>query len=93
MQYGRTATIYLGGKDLRSNMTVESNGGCINPSFATSSSTDTLVLNCGVKVVGDLPLTSKAEDGTVVYTTTLNVLLYTGTGTVLLYRKSGRCDV
>ena len=89
LKYGAAATIYLGGKDLRSNMTVESNGGCINPSFATSSSTDTLVLNCGVKVVGDLPLTIKAEDGTVVYTTTLNVpkpqvTLFTTKGTIVL---------
>jgi cyclophilin family peptidyl-prolyl cis-trans isomerase len=89
LKYGSAATIYLGGKDLRSNMTVESNGGCINPSFATTSTTDTLVLNCGVKVVGDLPLTIKAEDGSVIYTTTLivpkpQVTLFTTKGTVVL---------
>jgi cyclophilin family peptidyl-prolyl cis-trans isomerase len=89
LKYGSAATIYLGGKDLRSNMTVESNGGCINPSFATNSTTDTLVLNCGVKVVGDLPLTIKAEDGSVIYTTTLTVpkpqvSLFTTKGTVVL---------
>ena len=27
LSYGRTATIYLGGKDLRSSLVVESNGG------------------------------------------------------------------
>jgi cyclophilin family peptidyl-prolyl cis-trans isomerase len=79
----------LGGKDLRTSITVDSNGGCINPSFATTSTTDTLVLNCGVKVVGDLPLTIKSEDGTVIYTTTLNVpkpqvTLFTTKGTVVL---------
>ena len=89
LKYGANATIYLGGKDLRSNMTVESNGGCINPSFATNSTTDTLVLNCGVKVVGDLPLTIKSENGTVLYTTTLSVpkpqvTLFTTKGTVVL---------
>ena len=89
LKYGANATIYLGGKDLRSNLTVESNGGCINPSFATNSTTDTLVLNCGVKVVGDLPLTIKSENGTVLYTTTLNVpkpqvTLFTTKGTVVL---------
>jgi cyclophilin family peptidyl-prolyl cis-trans isomerase len=89
LKYGYTASILLGGKDLRSSITVDSNGGCINPSFATNSSTDTLVLNCGVKVVGDLPLTIKSEDGAVIYTTTLTVpkpqvTLFTSKGTVVL---------
>ena len=89
LKYGYSATILLGGKDLRTSITVDSNGGCTNPSFATTSTTDTLVLNCGVKVVGDLPLTIKSEDGTVIYTTTLNVpkpqvTLFTTKGTVVL---------
>ena len=87
--YGHTATIYLGGKDLRSTMTVESNKGCSNPSFASSSTTDTLLLNCTVLAVGDVPLTIKAEDGTVVYTTTVSVpkpqvTLFTSKGTIAL---------
>ena len=73
IQYGQTATIYLGGKDLRSSLVVESGGGCTNPSFGSSSSTDTLVLNCLVTVVGDLPLTIKSATGEVIYTTTLSV--------------------
>ena len=73
LSYGRTATIYLGGKDLRSSLVVESAGGCTDPSFATNSSTDVLVLNCSVTVVGDLPLTIKTANGEVVYTTTLTV--------------------
>jgi cyclophilin family peptidyl-prolyl cis-trans isomerase len=73
LSYGRTATIYLGGKDLRSSLVVESNGGCTNPSFGSSSSTDTLVLNCLVTVVGDLPPTIKSATGAVIYTTTLSV--------------------
>ena len=73
LSYGRTATIYLGGKDLRSSLVVESGGGCTNPSFGSSSSTDTLVLNCLVTVVGDLPLTIKSATGEVIYTTTLSV--------------------
>ena len=89
LKYGNTATIYLGGKDLRSSVQVESNGACINPSFASNSTTDTLVLNCVVKVVGDLPLTIKAEDGSVIYSTTINVpkpqvTLFTTKGTVVL---------
>lgn len=73
LSYGRTATIYLGGKDLRSSLVVESGGGCTSPSFGANSSTDTLVLNCLVTVVGDLPLTIKSATGEVVYTTTLSV--------------------
>jgi cyclophilin family peptidyl-prolyl cis-trans isomerase len=89
LKYGNTATIYLGGKDLRSSVKVESNGACINPSFGSNSTTDTLVLNCVVKVVGDLPLIIKAEDGSVIYSTTINVpkpqvTLFTTKGTVVL---------
>ncbi len=89
LKYGNSATIYLGGKDLRSSVTVDSNGACTNPSFASNSTTDTLVLNCGVKVVGDLPLTIKAEDGSVIYTTTLTVpkpqvTMFTSKGTIVL---------
>ena len=89
LKYGYTSTIYLGGKDLRSSVTVDSNGACTNPSFASNSTTDTLVLNCGVKVVGDLPLTIKAEDGSVIYTTTLTVpkpqvTMFTSKGTIVL---------
>ena len=73
LQYGKSATIYLGGKDLRSNMVVETNGACINPSFASSSTTDMLVLNCTVKVVGNFTLTIKNEAGVVVNTTPLTV--------------------
>jgi cyclophilin family peptidyl-prolyl cis-trans isomerase len=73
LSYGRTATIYLGGKDLRSSLVVESAGGCTNPSFAANSTTDVLVLNCLVTVVGELPLTIKSATGEVVYTTTLSV--------------------
>lgn len=89
LKYGHVATIYLGGKDLRSTMTVESNKGCSSPSFASNSTTDTLVLNCSVLSVGDVPLTIKSEDGTVVYTTNVTVpkpqvTLFTSKGTVVL---------
>ena len=73
LQYGRTATIYLGGKDLRTSVVVESGGACANPSFATNSTTDVLVLNCTVTMVGDIPLNIKDANGTSIYTTTLNV--------------------
>jgi peptidyl-prolyl cis-trans isomerase A (cyclophilin A) len=73
LQYGKSATIYLGGKDLRSNMVVETNGACVNPSFASNSTTDILVLNCTVKSVGNFTLTIKTEAGVVVNTTSLAV--------------------
>ncbi len=73
ISYGRTATIYLGGKDLRSSLVVETNEACTNPSFAASSTTDLLVLNCIPKAVGDIPLTLKTAAGELVYLTTVTV--------------------
>lgn len=73
LMYGKTATIYLGGKDLRSSLVVDTQGGCINTSFASNSTTDTLVLNCTVKVAGDMPLIVKTDTGTVVYNGTLTI--------------------
>ena len=73
MVYGRTATIYLGGKDLRSSLVVNSGGACTSPSFATNSTTDLLVLNCTVKKVGDFVLDIQDAEGKPVYSTTLTV--------------------
>ena len=73
ISYGRTATVYLGGKDLRSSLVVDTGGACTNPSFAASSTTDLLVLNCIPKTVGDIPLTLKTAAGEVVYSTTVTV--------------------
>jgi peptidyl-prolyl cis-trans isomerase A (cyclophilin A) len=73
ISYGRTATVYLGGKDLRSSLVVETGGACTNSSFAASSTTDLLVLNCVPKTVGDIPLTLKTAAGEVVYSTTVTV--------------------
>jgi peptidyl-prolyl cis-trans isomerase A (cyclophilin A) len=73
ISYGRTATVYLGGKDLRSFLVVDTGGACTNPSFAASSTTDLLVLNCIPKTVGDIPLTLKTAAGEVLYTTTITV--------------------
>ena len=72
-QYGKTATIYIGGKDLRSNLTVDTLGTCTNPVFASNSSTDTLVLNCVVSKVGDFPMVVQTAEGVAIYTTTLNI--------------------
>ena len=74
-QYGKTATIYLGGKDLRSNLLVDTSGACTDPTFASNSNTDTLVLNCVVAKTGDFPLVVQTAEGAAIYSTTLNVPL------------------
>jgi cyclophilin family peptidyl-prolyl cis-trans isomerase len=88
LQYGRTATILLGGRHLRSFLVVESPG-CVNPMFAQNSTTELLVLNCTVTAVGDLPLSVKDPQGKLVFATTLTVPkpqvnLVTSSGNVLL---------
>ena len=87
--YSRSAVIYIGGNDLRSNMTVDTGGACTNPSFSSSSSTSLLVLNCTVVKVGDMALTLKDGNGNVVYQTTVTVpkpqvTLATSSGNVTL---------
>jgi len=73
LMFGRTATIYLGGKDLRSNLAVDAGTACTNPNFAASSSTDLLVLNCLVNSVGEFTLTVKTETGELIFSSSLNV--------------------
>jgi cyclophilin family peptidyl-prolyl cis-trans isomerase len=73
LMFGRMATIYLGGKDLRSNLVVDAGTACTNPSFAANSSTDLLVLNCLVKSVGEFTLTVKTETGELIFSSSLNV--------------------
>ena len=74
-QYGRTATIYIGGKDLRTNLKVDTAGACISPIFVINSTTDTLVLNCVVAKTGDFSLVVQTAEGAAIYSTTLNVPL------------------
>jgi cyclophilin family peptidyl-prolyl cis-trans isomerase len=87
LMFGRASTIYLGGKNLRSNLVVDAGTACINPSFAANSSTDLLVLNCLVKAVGEFTLSVKTETGEIVYSGSLNVpkpevALLTSKGTI-----------
>ena len=74
-QYGKTATIYLGGKDLRSNLLVDTSGACTSPTFASNSNTDTLVLNCVVAKTGDFSLVVQTAEGAAIYSTNLNIPL------------------
>jgi cyclophilin family peptidyl-prolyl cis-trans isomerase len=88
-QFGKTATILIGGKDLRSHLTVDTNDACTKSSFATNSTTDTLVLNCLVSKVGDFDLVVKTAEGQAIYTTTFSVpmpqvALVTSKGTITL---------
>jgi cyclophilin family peptidyl-prolyl cis-trans isomerase len=73
VQYGHLATLYVGGNDLRSSMTVETSSACTNPALGSNSSTTLLVINCAVVAVGDFPLTLKNANGDVVYQTTVTV--------------------
>ena len=97
LQYGRTATILLGGRHLRSYLVVEVPG-CANPVFAARSTTELLVLNCTVNVVGDLPLSVKDRDGQLLFATTLNVpkpqvALVTSLGSMLLELDPAKAPV
>jgi cyclophilin family peptidyl-prolyl cis-trans isomerase len=89
LQYGKTASIYIGGKDLRSSVTVDTNGACTQPSFASNSSTEVLILNCKVGQVGDWPLVLKSAEGTVIHTGTLSV----PTPQVMLFTSAGNITV
>jgi peptidyl-prolyl cis-trans isomerase A (cyclophilin A) len=74
LQYGRTASIYVGGNDLRSTMVADLGPGCTSPAFSSSSSSTTLaLLTCTVTAVGTLPLTIKSAEGQVLYQTSLTV--------------------
>ena len=89
IQYGQTATIYLGGNDLRSSLLVESEGACLNPTFGSASSTSMLVLNCTVSKTGNFVLTIKSAEGQVLNTTSISVpkpqvMLITSLGTMTL---------
>jgi cyclophilin family peptidyl-prolyl cis-trans isomerase len=74
-QFGKTATIYIGGKDLRSLLTVDTNDACTNPRFANNSTADTLVLNCLVSKVGDFSLVVKTAEDRAIYTTSFSVAM------------------
>ena len=86
-QYGKMATIYIGGKDLRSNLKVDTAGACNSQNFSNNSTTDTLVLNCVVTRTGDFSFLVQTAEGVAIYSTMLNVPLpqvdlITGKGTI-----------
>ena len=85
MMYGHTASILLGGKHLRSSLTVDTQGACTAPIFSASSTTEMLVLNCRAEAAGDFLLTVKSEQGALLYSETISipkpqVMLFTAKG-------------
>jgi peptidyl-prolyl cis-trans isomerase A (cyclophilin A) len=73
MMYGHTASILLGGKHLRSTLTVDTQGACTAPIFASNSTNELLVLNCRAAAVGDFLLTVKSAQGDLLYSETLSI--------------------
>lgn len=73
LQYGRTATIEVGGVDLRNTLQADLGTGCASPVFSSASTPSLAILNCTVTAVGDLPLTIRSADGKLLYQTILNV--------------------
>jgi peptidyl-prolyl cis-trans isomerase A (cyclophilin A) len=72
MKYGQTASIFVVGKYLRSDM-VASTGSCIDPSFSSRSTTEVAILTCKVTTTGELPVSIKSANGDVLVSTMLNV--------------------
>ena len=98
VQYGKSATIYIGGKDLRSSLTVDTGGVCTNPNFASNSTTDTLVLNCVASQAGDFSLNVLSPDGQTIYSTLVNVplpqvTLITSKGSITLELDPARAPI
>lgn len=89
LQYGRTATIHLGGIDLRNTLVPDLGSGCTSPAFGANSTTELLVLNCTVTTTGNLPITLKTANGELIYSGTLTVpqpqvMLLTAGGNITL---------
>jgi len=89
LQYGHTATIYIGGADLRTTMQVDTGEACTSPTFSSASTPDTAVLNRKVARAGDFLLSIKSAQGDARYSTTLTVLkpqvlLATSSGSIML---------
>ena len=98
VQYGKSATIYIGGKDLRSSLTIDTGGVCTNPNFASNSTTDTLVLNCVASQAGDFTLALQSSDGQTIYSTVVNVpqpqvTLITAKGSITLELDPARAPI
>jgi peptidyl-prolyl cis-trans isomerase A (cyclophilin A) len=73
--YDKVATIYIGGKDLRTNLNVDTSGACTNSSFSSKSTTDMLEFKCSVTKTGDFPFRVKTADGVTIFVSTLNIPL------------------
>jgi peptidyl-prolyl cis-trans isomerase A (cyclophilin A) len=88
LQFGKTASIQVAGKYLRSDMVAQT-GSCTAPTFAASSTPDLAVLNCKVTATGALPITISSASGELLFATTLTVkkpevLLLTAKGNIVI---------
>ncbi len=72
-QYGKLATIFIGGRNLRSTLIVDTAEACTNPTFSRDSSTEELVFNCSVIKIGEFPLAVQTAEGVTIFSTTLNI--------------------
>lgn len=73
LRYGQTATIMVGGKYMRFDMTADTPT-CANPIFTAASTPDMAILACTVMATGALPIRIKDADGKVLHSDILTVL-------------------
>lgn len=88
LRYGQTATIRIGGKYMRFDMTAVTPT-CTNPVFAAASTPDMAILNCTVSATGPMPISIKDANGAVLFSDTLTVLqpqvtLVTSAGNIVM---------
>ena len=98
LMYGSTASIYVGGNDLRASMVADLGTGCTSPSFSSNSSPSLALLTCQVKTTGSLPLKISTADGQVIYQGTLTVpnpqvQLTTSKGNIVLELDPGKAPI
>lgn len=73
LQYGGTATLQLGGADLRNTLVIDAGPACTSPTLAASSSPSLVTVSCTVKAAGAWPLSVRSASGKLLYQTTLEV--------------------
>ena len=98
LRYGSTASIYVGGNDLRASLVADLGTGCASPSFSSNSSPTLALLSCEVKTTGALPLKISTAEGKVIYRYTLTVpnpqvQLATSKGNITLELDPGKAPV
>lgn len=88
LRYGQKATIRVGGKYMRFDMTADTPT-CANPTFSAASTPELAILTCTVTATGAWPIRIKDASGKVLYADTLTVLppqvtLITSSGNIVM---------